>query len=53
MVEETLKLEVSDDHKIFVYNWRPDGDNRVKGIVQIAHGMAETAYRYNRFAKTC
>ncbi len=51
MVEETLKLEVSDGHKIFVYNWRPDGDNRVKGIVQIAHGMAETAYRYNRFAK--
>ena len=37
--------------EIFVYKWIPK-DNSVKGIVQIAHGMAETAERYDRFAKT-
>lgn len=35
---------------IFVYNWIPDEGVKVKGIVQLAHGMAETAARYERFA---
>jgi len=36
---------------IYVYNWRPDEEIQIKGVVQIAHGMAETAARYERFAK--
>jgi len=37
--------------EIFVYHWMPDDNHNVKGIVQIAHGMAETGARYERFAK--
>ncbi|AYE35408.1 alpha/beta hydrolase [Clostridium septicum] len=32
------------------YKWSPDVDE-VKGIIQIAHGMTETALRYDYFAK--
>ena len=37
--------------QIFVYKWLPDENVQVKGIVQIAHGMAETAARYEGFAR--
>ena len=37
--------------EIFVYKWLPDDNVQVKGIVQIAHGMAETAARYERLAR--
>lgn len=37
--------------EIFVYKWLPDEGIDVKGVVQIAHGMAETARRYERFAE--
>ena len=45
----TFKSE--EGTEIYVYNWIPDSDVKVKGVVQIAHGMAETAARYERFAK--
>ncbi|MBP1961725.1 alpha/beta fold hydrolase [Paenibacillus aceris] len=35
----------------FVYEWLPEEAISIKGIVQIAHGMAETAGRYERLAK--
>ena len=44
----TFKSE--EGTEVFVYNWVPDSDVKVKGVVQIAHGMAETAARYERFA---
>ncbi|HSH35532.1 alpha/beta hydrolase [Schnuerera sp.] len=50
MIEKTLKYKASDGQEIYAYNWRPEGVN-IKGIVQIAHGMAETSYRYKRFAE--
>ncbi|OCT14527.1 hypothetical protein A8709_26145 [Paenibacillus pectinilyticus] len=34
----------------YVYEWLPSEGINVKGIVQIAHGMAETAARYERLA---
>ncbi|CAH1196374.1 Monoacylglycerol lipase [Paenibacillus allorhizoplanae] len=37
--------------KHYVYEWLPSEDVGFKGIVQIAHGMAETAARYERLAK--
>lgn len=37
--------------EIFVYKWLPEGVINVKGAVQISHGMAETAARYERFAE--
>ncbi len=39
-----------DGREITVYKWLPEG--KVKAVVQIAHGMAEHATRYERFAKS-
>ncbi len=36
-------------HRLFVREWTPDGD--IKGVVQIAHGMAEHGARYRDFAE--
>ena len=40
----------SDGTEINVYKWIPK-EEEIKGVVQISHGMAETAIRYERFAK--
>lgn len=39
----------NENVEIYVYRWSPEGE--IKGAVQIAHGMAETAKRYERFAE--
>ncbi|GFZ87755.1 alpha/beta hydrolase [Paenibacillus marchantiophytorum] len=39
-------------NKHYVYEWLPDEANAIKAIVQIAHGMSETAARYERLAET-
>ncbi|WFA17125.1 alpha/beta hydrolase [Paenibacillus mucilaginosus] len=36
---------------IHTYVWLPEEDAALRGVVQIAHGMAETALRYRRFAE--
>lgn len=40
----------SEGKDINVYKWIPDKTS-IKGIVQISHGMTETALRYDYFAK--
>jgi alpha-beta hydrolase superfamily lysophospholipase len=35
---------------IFAYRWMPSANEKFRGIVQISHGMAEHAARYERFA---
>ncbi|NOU98978.1 alpha/beta fold hydrolase [Paenibacillus planticolens] len=41
-----------DEHNNhYVYEWLPLETIAIKGIVQIAHGMAETAERYERLAE--
>ncbi len=50
MTIKNFTFKSSDETEIFVYKWIPK-DGNVKGIVQIAHGMAEHAERYDRFAK--
>ena len=40
----------SEGLNISCYKWVPDNEE-VKGVVQIAHGMAETVLRYDEFAK--
>lgn len=49
MKTERLIFRNKDDIKIHVYKWSPSGE--VKGIIQIAHGMAEHAGRYDYFAE--
>ena len=51
MIIQNFVFEDKGDLKIFVYKWVPDENVKVKGVVQIAHGMAETAARYEGFAR--
>ena len=52
MISESFTFKDKGDLEIFVYKWLPDENEEVKGVVQIAHGMAETAARYESFAST-
>jgi alpha-beta hydrolase superfamily lysophospholipase len=44
----TFRLRTRDGVELFVYRWLPAGQAR--GVVQIAHGLAEHAGRYSRLA---
>jgi len=50
MKVENFKIKDKGGLEIFVYKWLPDESVKVRGVVQIAHGMAETAARYEGFA---
>jgi len=50
MKSEVLTFKDKGNLEIFVYKWLPNDNIQVKGVVQIAHGMAETATRYEGFA---
>ncbi|MHC1721289.1 MAG: lysophospholipase [Clostridiaceae bacterium] len=49
----TREFSFTDDENvgIFYYKWSPENDIRLKGVVQISHGMAEVSGRYKRLAK--
>lgn len=49
MKTETIKIKMSDGKNIALHTWIPDGET--KAVVQISHGMAEYAKRYDRFGK--
>lgn len=51
MIEKNFSFKDKDGVDIFVYKWEPETSDNVLGIVQIAHGMAEHAARYSRFAE--
>lgn len=50
MKKDSLTFKTTDGIQIFTYKWLPDNASTIKGVVQIAHGMAEHAVRYERFA---
>jgi alpha-beta hydrolase superfamily lysophospholipase len=50
MKSESFTFKDKGGLEIFVYKWLPGEDVQVKGVVQIAHGMAETAARYEGLA---
>jgi len=49
--KSTFTFTDPDGFNIFVYQWTPDDATSVRGAVQIAHGAAEHALRYERFAE--
>jgi alpha-beta hydrolase superfamily lysophospholipase len=51
MIENTFRIDGIDGHKIFVVNWMPENHERINGIIQINHGMAEHCLRYRDFAE--
>ncbi len=51
MAYEQKILKMRDDEEVYLYKWEPKEGIKTKGIVQIAHGMAEHASRYARFAE--
>lgn len=51
MKTETFSFGAEDGTSIFTYFWQPDTDAAPSAVVQIAHGMAEHAGRYARFAE--
>lgn len=51
MKSEHFTFLSEDNTRVFVYKWQPDQTLSPRGIVQIAHGMAETAARYERLAR--
>ncbi|MFD3155521.1 alpha/beta hydrolase [Haloimpatiens sp. FM7330] len=51
MKKETFIFKDKTGLNIFVYKWIPDDNIDIKAVVQIAHGMAETAARYERLAE--
>ncbi|ASA19638.1 alpha/beta fold hydrolase [Paenibacillus donghaensis] len=50
MTENSFTMTDPVGVNIHVYEWLPEPDIPVRGIVQISHGMCETAARYARFA---
>ena len=52
MKREEFSFQAMDGIRIHGYRVSPEASVEIKGIVQIAHGMAETAERYERFANT-
>ncbi|TYQ15178.1 UNVERIFIED_CONTAM: alpha-beta hydrolase superfamily lysophospholipase [Acetivibrio alkalicellulosi] len=51
MVLKIFCFKSEDGICIFVYCWNPEDISNAKGVIQISHGMAETAARYERFAQ--
>jgi alpha-beta hydrolase superfamily lysophospholipase len=49
---ESFTLRASGGAKLFVYRWVPEEADAVRAAVQIAHGMAEHAGRYEGLARS-
>ena len=48
---DSVSLTMEDGEKVFCYKWLPKINAPPKAAIQIAHGMAEHAKRYDRFAR--
>lgn len=51
MQATTSTHRASDGTQVFVYRWAPDEGTEVRAAMHVAHGMAEHAGRYARFAE--
>ena len=47
----TFTFTDPDGFDIFVYKWSPEPGTEPRAVVQVAHGAAEHALRYERFAR--
>ncbi|MGC9523054.1 MAG: lysophospholipase [Anaerolineae bacterium] len=49
--DKTFRFTAPDGVEIFVYQWGPPVGEAPKAVVQVAHGAAEHALRYERMAR--
>jgi alpha-beta hydrolase superfamily lysophospholipase len=49
MQSTTFTFKSPDGPQVFVYKWAPESGVKLKAALQIAHGAAEHALRYERF----
>nr|WP_230202566.1 alpha/beta hydrolase [Paenibacillus ihumii] len=51
LLEQTFTFTNDAQNEVFVYEWKSEDPSvQPRGVLQIAHGMAETAKRYERLA---
>jgi alpha-beta hydrolase superfamily lysophospholipase len=50
MSQQTLEIKSVDDHRIFIRQWLTASNIEAKGVIHIAHGMAEHSERYKETA---
>jgi alpha-beta hydrolase superfamily lysophospholipase len=50
MQERHFRWKDSEGVELYIYAWFPDPEVAAKAVVQVSHGMAETAARYKRVA---
>lgn len=51
MIRTPFTFQTSDGLQINTYRWQPEQNDSIKGIVQLAHGMAEHILRYEEFSR--
>lgn len=51
MLTDNFTFKDDEGVKIYTYKWSPENDSPIKGVIQIAHGMAEMSSRYAGFAE--
>jgi len=51
MRADSSTFEAEDGRKLFVYRWLPEESVPLRGVLHVAHGMAEHAGRYARAAE--
>lgn len=51
MRADSSTFEAEDGRKLFVYRWLPEASVPLRGVLHVAHGMAEHAGRYARAAE--
>ncbi|MBN2541732.1 lysophospholipase [bacterium] len=52
MNKQSIKFSGVDSIDIYAYKWIPPDIDKLKGIIQIAHGKGEHSGRYETFAET-
>ncbi len=51
MKSSNFEFTDNENYSLFTYLWEPEDNVTKKGIIQVIHGLAEHAKRYERFAK--
>ena len=51
MIRSQFTFQTSDNTRINAYCWQPKNKTDIRGVIQLAHGMAEHIVRYDDFSR--